>query len=274
NKKEKHWKKNKEEKHQKKNKEEKHWKKNKEEKHQKKNKKEKHQKKNKKEKHQKKNKEQKHQKKNKEEKHQKKNKEEKHQKKNKEQKHQKKNKEEKHWKKNKKEKHQKKNKEENPIVTEDYLQSVFNEFNSVGCNIPKNQQLGKQIYGLINFSNQNDAQRALDQMNGKSIDGYKVEIDYIQQFQRSISAHQLRHSNDLTGDEVSTIVDLQSNPHTFCLVINKVLQPFCVTHIPDRLKFILLFGSKDSEWEFVSLEELAQGVDLSKIEERRRFIYG
>ncbi|KAA6391630.1 MAG: hypothetical protein EZS28_012844 [Streblomastix strix] len=75
------------------------------------------------------------------------------------------------------------------------------------------------------------------------------------------------------GDKVSTIVDLQSNPHTFCLVINKVLQPFCVMNIPDRVKFILLFGNKDDEWEFVSLKELAQGVDLNKIEQRRIYLY-
>ncbi|KAA6362658.1 MAG: hypothetical protein EZS28_041815 [Streblomastix strix] len=91
-------------------------------------------------------------------------------------------------------------------------------------------------------------------------------FDYKQTFNNSC--------NELKwGDEVSVIVDLQSNPHTFCLAINKVLQPFCVTNIPDRLKFILFFGGLDSEWEFISLQELAQAVDLSKIEERRRFKY-
>ncbi|KAA6382102.1 MAG: hypothetical protein EZS28_022372 [Streblomastix strix] len=75
------------------------------------------------------------------------------------------------------------------------------------------------------------------------------------------------------SEEVRVIVDLQSNPHTFCLVINKVLQPFCVMNIQDRVKFILLFGGKDDEWEFISLEELAQGVDLNKIEQRRRYKY-
>ncbi|KAA6389276.1 MAG: hypothetical protein EZS28_015195 [Streblomastix strix] len=54
------------------------------------------------------------------------------------------------------------------------------------------------------------------------------------------------------GDEVRVIVDLQSNPHTFCL---------------------LFFGIKDSVWEFISLEKLAQGVDTSIFEEKRRFKY-
>ncbi|KAA6392353.1 MAG: hypothetical protein EZS28_012122 [Streblomastix strix] len=75
------------------------------------------------------------------------------------------------------------------------------------------------------------------------------------------------------GDKVNVIVDLQSNPHTFCLAINKLIQPFCVKLIPNRVKFILLFGEKDGEWEFNSLEELAQGIDLSKIEERKCFKY-
>ncbi|KAA6393559.1 MAG: putative NEK protein kinase [Streblomastix strix] len=161
-----------------------------------------------------------------------------------------------------------------PRVTEVNLQQIFNKFNSTSCNIPKNQPIGKQIYGFINFINIIDAQRALEQINGKLIDGYKVEISYNPQLQRAVSAQPQRNSNELSiYDEVNIIVDLQSNPHTFCLEINKILQPFCVTHIPDRLKFILLFGGKDDEWEFISLEELAQGVDISKIEKRRRFIY-
>ncbi|KAA6372511.1 MAG: hypothetical protein EZS28_031962 [Streblomastix strix] len=58
------------------------------------------------------------------------------------------------------------------------------------------------------------------------------------------------------GDEVRAIVDFESNSHTFSLRINNEIQPFCVTHIPDRVKFILVFSAMNVEWEFISLKEL------------------
>ncbi|KAA6389666.1 MAG: hypothetical protein EZS28_014810 [Streblomastix strix] len=76
-----------------------------------------------------------------------------------------------------------------------------------------------------------------------------------------------------SGDEVSVIVDLESVPHTFCVKINGGIQPFCVTRIPNRVKFTLIFTDKNDEWEFISLKELDKGPDLSRIEEKNRFRY-
>ncbi|KAA6400879.1 MAG: hypothetical protein EZS28_003589 [Streblomastix strix] len=76
-----------------------------------------------------------------------------------------------------------------------------------------------------------------------------------------------------SGDEVSAIVDLESYPHAFNIKINNEIQPFTVISFPDRVKFILTFGTMNDEWEFISLKELDKGPDLSRIEERWRFKY-
>ncbi|KAA6375194.1 MAG: hypothetical protein EZS28_029276 [Streblomastix strix] len=76
-----------------------------------------------------------------------------------------------------------------------------------------------------------------------------------------------------TDDISSVIVDMTSNPRTFCILINNELEPFCVTSIPERVKFVFLFSNKDSEWEFISLEQINMKIDLSKIEERKKYKY-
>ncbi|KAA6397859.1 MAG: hypothetical protein EZS28_006614 [Streblomastix strix] len=75
------------------------------------------------------------------------------------------------------------------------------------------------------------------------------------------------------GDEITAIVDLTSNPKSFCLKINSVLQPFCVISVPERVKFILYFSNKDEEWEFVSLKEVAEAQNLSHIHPSNRHNY-
>ncbi|KAA6383653.1 MAG: hypothetical protein EZS28_020822 [Streblomastix strix] len=79
-------------------------------------------------------------------------------------------------------------------------------------------------------------------------------------------------SNDIkSGDEVSAIVDLESDPHSFNIKVNNEIQPFSVISFPDGVKFILTFGIMNDEWEFISLKELDKSLDLG--EEDRRKIY-
>ncbi|KAA6387503.1 MAG: hypothetical protein EZS28_016970 [Streblomastix strix] len=203
---------------------------------------------------------------------------------------------------------------------------MFNKFNSTSCNIPKNQPLGKPIYGIISFSNEIDSRIAIEQINGKYIDGYKVEMSYNQLRQRAQSAQLQRNSNEFTLQhnqqqksdraafderfEINTgiwaftakcrrvkygigigIIDARQNDiqHPFDYINTRDNNTICfigqTPYIKGKSKLgsgcnelkqgdELFFGSKDSEWEFISLEKLAQGVDLSKIEQRRRYTYG
>ncbi|KAA6353358.1 MAG: hypothetical protein EZS28_051115 [Streblomastix strix] len=73
------------------------------------------------------------------------------------------------------------------------------------------------------------------------------------------------------GDQIGIVIDLQRIPHTFSLTINATTQPFCVTHIPDNVKFVFILISMNDEWKFIQLNELKAGVDLSKIDEKSRY---
>ncbi|KAA6379611.1 MAG: hypothetical protein EZS28_024862 [Streblomastix strix] len=75
------------------------------------------------------------------------------------------------------------------------------------------------------------------------------------------------------NDEVRIVVDLKSELHTLFLIINNKIQPFCVMNIPDKVKFMFFFSTKDDEWEFVSLRELDRQLDINQIDARRRFEY-
>ncbi|KAA6362074.1 MAG: hypothetical protein EZS28_042400, partial [Streblomastix strix] len=65
----------------------------------------------------------------------------------------------------------------NPATTNSTLTEAFKPYNVVSCNIPPNQK-GTAIHGFANFSNEIDAQNALENLNGKNIDGSKVRIKF------------------------------------------------------------------------------------------------
>ncbi|KAA6402536.1 MAG: hypothetical protein EZS28_001944 [Streblomastix strix] len=67
----------------------------------------------------------------------------------------------------------------NPTTTNQSLYEAFEPFNVINCNIPPNQK-STAIHGYANFSNEIDSQNALENLNGKKIDGSKVKIKYKQ----------------------------------------------------------------------------------------------
>ncbi|KAA6371079.1 MAG: hypothetical protein EZS28_033394 [Streblomastix strix] len=81
-------------------------------------------------------------------------------------------------------------------------------------------------------------------------------------------------SNDIkSGDEVSAIVNLESDPHSFNIKVNNEIQPFSVISFPDGVKFILTFGTMNDEWEFISLKELDKGSNFNGAERRKIYKY-
>ncbi|KAA6387116.1 MAG: hypothetical protein EZS28_017357 [Streblomastix strix] len=76
-----------------------------------------------------------------------------------------------------------------------------------------------------------------------------------------------------TNQSVTAVVDLISDPHTFCLAIDATIQPFCVTHIPDKVKFIFTLGYPSDQWKIISLNESQIGIDLDKFDEKKRYKY-
>jgi hypothetical protein len=51
-------------------------------------------------------------------------------------------------------------------------------------------------------------------------------------------------------DEISITIDFTNIP-TFSLKINKIIQPFCVVNIPNRVKFIVCFFNSFNFFKFI-----------------------
>ncbi|KAA6368633.1 MAG: hypothetical protein EZS28_035840, partial [Streblomastix strix] len=67
----------------------------------------------------------------------------------------------------------------NPATTNSTLTEAFRPFKVINCFIPTGQK-GTKIHGFAYFSNETDAGNALQNLNGKKIDGNKVTIKYKQ----------------------------------------------------------------------------------------------
>ncbi|KAA6367537.1 MAG: hypothetical protein EZS28_036936, partial [Streblomastix strix] len=65
----------------------------------------------------------------------------------------------------------------NPTTTNSTLTEAFRPYNAIRCSIPTGQK-GTKIHGFANFSNETDAGNALQNLNGKSIDGNNIRIKY------------------------------------------------------------------------------------------------
>ncbi|KAA6379570.1 MAG: hypothetical protein EZS28_024903 [Streblomastix strix] len=76
-----------------------------------------------------------------------------------------------------------------------------------------------------------------------------------------------------SGDEITAFVDFKRKPRTFSLAIKGITQPRFITDIPNRVKFILIFGYKNDEWQIISLDERNHEVDLSAIEGEQFYQY-
>ncbi|KAA6359435.1 MAG: hypothetical protein EZS28_045038, partial [Streblomastix strix] len=81
-------------------------------------------------------------------------------------------------------------------------------------------------------------------------------------------------NKEITSNQsVTAVVDLISDPHTFSLTINAQMQPFCVTHIPDKVKFVFTLGNATDQWKIISLKESQIGIDLDRFDEKKRYKY-
>jgi nucleolin len=65
-------------------------------------------------------------------------------------------------------------------VVEDTLYDVFGEFGSIkGVRLPKDRESGDaKGFGYVEFTHVEDAQKALEAMNGKDVNGRAVRLDY------------------------------------------------------------------------------------------------
>ncbi|KAA6370103.1 MAG: hypothetical protein EZS28_034370 [Streblomastix strix] len=64
------------------------------------------------------------------------------------------------------------------MTTEVSLKQIFIAFNISNCRIPQNQPPKKPRHGFLNFSTEQDAQNALQSIQGKIIDGNRITINY------------------------------------------------------------------------------------------------
>ncbi|KAA6386506.1 MAG: hypothetical protein EZS28_017969 [Streblomastix strix] len=65
-----------------------------------------------------------------------------------------------------------------PNTTDVSLKHIFLAFNAIFAKIPPYQDPELPIHGFVNFADEQDSRRAMEQIEGKEIDGYKVEIIY------------------------------------------------------------------------------------------------
>ncbi|KAA6366402.1 MAG: hypothetical protein EZS28_038070, partial [Streblomastix strix] len=66
----------------------------------------------------------------------------------------------------------------NPGTTEDDLKLIFSTYQFTQCKIPQSQTQDKPHYGIVDFKNEQDANRALQYSNGMVIHGYKIFVEY------------------------------------------------------------------------------------------------
>ncbi|KAA6308958.1 MAG: hypothetical protein EZS28_056593, partial [Streblomastix strix] len=84
-------------------------------------------------------------------------------------------------------------------TTEVNLQKKFSIFNITGCKIPRNQQ-GAIHHGFINFSNEDDARRALKSMNGTLIDGKRIDGSVLEvKIQQNQSSAQIPQLSEISS---------------------------------------------------------------------------